>query len=210
VAQSLDHFAKALGIHAEELDKALRKGVMKAAVFATGEIKSELMARTRGSGGLSRSFKPVLMTAGDGLDAGQIGAKATSTLEYAAIQERGGTIRPRSGKFLAVPVKGRRITAGKWPRHFAKGELKLIPRKGRPSLLVKEIGRDIVIARRGRNRLTKRVVKRIELMFTLQPRVEIKPQRYVERTEQRISDKLVELLGDSAENAVGKVLDGDT
>jgi hypothetical protein len=47
-------------------------------------------------------------------------------------------------------------------------------------------------------------------MFTLQPRVEIKPQRYVERTEQRISDKLVELLGDSAENAVGKVLDGDT
>jgi hypothetical protein len=210
VAQPIDKFAKVLGTHGEALAKALQAGTLKAAVFATGEIKQEVLNTFSGGRELSRSFKPSLMTAEDGLGAGQIGAKATSTLEYAAIQERGGTIRPRSGRFLAVPVKGQKFPEGKWPRHFARGELKLIPRKTGFSLLVKEIGKDIVLARRGGNKLTRRVVKRVELMFTLRPSVTLTGRRYVERTEARITNELADILGDHAEIAVGKVLDGNS
>lgn len=51
----------------------------------------------------------------------------------AAILHFGGTIRPRVKKFLAIPVHA--DAQGKRPKDF--GNLELIPRKGKPSLLVR-------------------------------------------------------------------------
>ncbi len=69
--------------------------------------------------------------------AGAIGVRSNSpAAAYARILETGGTIKPKNGKALAIPVsdEAKRYTS---PRDMQG--LDLIPRKGKPPLLVRKL-----------------------------------------------------------------------
>lgn len=108
--------------------------VLRAAQHAEGEIRATIYetfpdGRT---GALARSFRATFI----GRDAdGVTSASVSSDLVYARIQDEGGTIRPNSAQRLAIPLK--RLPVGKWPRHYAKGELTLIQSKRGNSILAK-------------------------------------------------------------------------
>ena len=71
--------------------EAQEKGVLEAAEVAAGEIRRQVFSLFKpGRGGLARSFKAALMTP---KDKGSVRAGALSDLEYAKIQDEGGTIR---------------------------------------------------------------------------------------------------------------------
>ena len=52
-----------------------------------------------------------------------------TNLEYAAIQDRGGVIIPKTGRALAIPATPKMRRAAKWPRDFARGDLRFVPLK---------------------------------------------------------------------------------
>jgi hypothetical protein len=66
-----------------------------------------------------------------------------SSLEYARIQDQGGTVFPRTVQYLAIPL--RKLPVGKWPRDFAKGELRLIKSRA-GNLILAKISKSGVIA----------------------------------------------------------------
>lgn len=169
---------------AAQTPKALATGLLRAAQFASGEIRSTLYDETAGRGALARSFKERLI----GFQGGDISAESYSTLVYARIQEDGGVIRPKNRRALAVPIKGAKIPAGKWPRHFpAEGPqaLHLIPRRGRASLLAQ-------VKRDARGETTS-----VRPLYVLLPSVTIKPQRYVARTAARIAPRVQAMVADA-------------
>lgn len=47
-------------------------------------------------------------------------------LVYARIQQEGGTITPKTVNYLAIPATKQLARSGKWPRDFAKGELRKV------------------------------------------------------------------------------------
>jgi len=50
-----------------------------------------------------------------------VAARMVNRVPYAAIQNRGGTITPKSGQYLAVPISPEARTPGMWPRDYPKG-----------------------------------------------------------------------------------------
>lgn len=88
-----------------------------------------------------------------------------SNVKYAAIQERGGIIKAKSGRALAIPVHPL-AKAKTGPRDFGD-TLTLIPRKGRPPLLVKKVGG---------------AAKRFEIMYVLKKSVKIPAHFYMRKT----------------------------
>lgn len=53
---------------------------------------------------------------------------------YARIQDQGGTILPKRGKYLSVPVEQPKSLRGKWPRDYGR-ELQYIPSRPHPVLV---------------------------------------------------------------------------
>lgn len=50
-----------------------------------------------------------------------------SNLVYAAIQQLGGEVRPKSGKYLAIPATAGLRRSGTWPRDLPKDSMKYVP-----------------------------------------------------------------------------------
>jgi len=95
---------------------------------------------------------------------GAIGVPSNSpAARYAAIHEFGGTITPKSAKALAVPIsaEAREVAS---PRDMTG--LTLMPRKGKPPLLVRLIGG-------GRKK------ERVEVHWVLLPKVEIQATHWL-------------------------------
>lgn len=176
------------------LREQLENGVFKCAQVAAGEIRREVLSTFQGrTGTLARSFKETFL--GDSKD-GIRSAGAVSDLEYAPIQDEGGTIRSKNGRKLAVPIRGANVPVGKWPRDFAPGQLKLIPRRGRPPLLAKVHTRG---AKKGVAELT-----RIEPVFVLLSSVTISGKGYLKRAADAAAPRMAEIMGDSIKVAVGR------
>lgn len=160
------------------------KNVLRAAQDAAGEIRKVIMSTSKGrTGKLARSFKAEFVSVGSG----RVSAGAFSDLSYADIQDRGGTIRPKTMKRLAVPImSGKNLPVGKWPRHFAKGQLTFIPRKGKAPLLAKVT----------RTRVTP--------LFVLMASVKIKPKRYLRAARPKAEAAAHKILGEHVTAAVKK------
>lgn len=177
-----DDATKTLRGIAAGLPDALRSGVLRAAQFATGHIRrtvySLFSVRT---GSLARSYKESFL----GYTNNTASAGSFSDLEYAGIQERGGIVRPRTGKNLAIPLK--RMAVGKWPRHFAKGELVFIK------------------SRRG-NKLLARVKKGggIEPMFVLKPQVQLHGRKYLDAARDAATPDIEAALFDATDATASK------
>lgn len=194
MAETID--AQVTGIMRRLSDDAKRvlvRGVAKAAAYTAGEIATHLIDSGAGPGPLSRSFRAEPIS----IERGHVSAWARSIGSaevYAGIQNDGGTIRPKTRRHLAVPIKGAGIAKGKWPRHFGAGELKLIPRRGRPSLLVAETGARKRVIRHSKGRTIKAWARGIKPMFVLMPSVRIRPKHYLDAVSARVGDTIDRII----------------
>ena len=95
--------------------KTLAREVRAAGLRAEGQARENVGARLQvRSGQLRRSVQADLVEEGPGALLLRLRAGGgTKELAYARVQELGGTIRPRNGRFLAIPWRGGpALTAG--------------------------------------------------------------------------------------------------
>lgn len=99
-----------------------RRTLGRIGLYIRREAQRALRTRLRtwgvSSGRLSRSLAMVVDKAS---------VTVGSNLVYAAVQQLGGTIRPRSGKFLAIPVSRQLQRRGVWPRDLPRDSMKYVP-----------------------------------------------------------------------------------
>ena len=110
MSETLEEFAARLKRLADgEMQKRLTREAVRAALYGEGRVKEYMTTRLSvRTGTLRRSGKGEVRTTGGTLDvvisAGtQRGGKP---LTYAAAQERGAIVRPRNGRYLAIPLSG--------------------------------------------------------------------------------------------------------
>lgn len=165
-----------------EVDRAGRAIVDRAQLHVTGD---RLSVRT---GMLRRSIGyTVEGAAGDDVITLRARAGSGRSLRYANILERGGTIVPRRGRFLAIPV-GPALTPAGVARYDSPRQvqgLRFVPiLGGRMALLVKD--------RRGRS----------EVWFRLVRRVTIRPSWYLRDAVQTEAAELRARLSTALETAL--------
>jgi hypothetical protein len=123
----------------------------------------------------------------------EISAESYSNLIYAKIQNDGGTIKPVSGKYLAVPLKSAKVAPGKWPRHFPKsgpGALHFIPRGGGKSPLLAKLRKDGSILP----------------VFSLRSSVTLRPKHYLEAAAKKVEPVVEQILMDALDEALKPVV----
>lgn len=183
----MNNMLKRLGRNAES---AATIALLACAQHAEGQIKEEAQKTFEpGTGNLMRSFKAQMLSKkGSTLTAG-----AVSDLVYAGIQNDGGTIRSSRGpnKYLAIPMPGRDIPLGKWPRDYPKGALHIgiAPIPYRLGLVLMD--------------------STGQVMFNLAKKVKLKPKKYIEKAQEKSSkewprifnEKLAELIEQSEAGA---------
>ena len=144
------------------LEQQLRESALigEAANVLLDAVKASVRQTFRNqTGALENSFSVRFIRSADGENV----AAVVSDSPYAVIQDEGGTILPRRGRHLAIPIPGAGVPRGKWPRDFARGELTFIT------------------SRRG-NKLLARVSRNgIKPMFVLKERVTLKGTDYLKR-----------------------------
>ena len=154
-----------------------KKGILKAAEFAAGELRRQVRDTFgQRTGGLGRSFRATLIDDGEGISAG-----AFSDAVQAKILDQGGTIHPKSVKFLAIPVSPKaKRTVGLWPRHWPKGVLRFLkdPRGGRL----------VEVSKGGR----------LTLHYLLRKSVTIKARHYIEAAVPAVREAVREILAEAA------------
>lgn len=160
------------------------KIVLKAANHAGGEIAKSVFARHGGgSGALARSFLPAAFT---DAPAGTVAAGAFSDLVYAEIQDQGGTIKPKTGKNLAIPV-GQKRSDVRWPRDYGKGQLHYMRSKSGKALLVENVGRG----------------KDIRVRFVLRPQVIVRGSGYLKAAADAAAPGIDRIIAEGVEAATG-------
>lgn len=169
---------KGLETAAARTEVAFAKAVLRAAQHLTGVIRREVKDTFPGgrTGALARSYRERFI----GRSGTITSAGSFSDLVYARIQDEGGTITPKSGRYLAVPVGGARVPVGKWPRHYGANELVLIKRKGRDALLAKVSGS-------GKRR-------KLKVLFVLKPKVVLRGRRYLDRASVKAEPEVARIL----------------
>lgn len=172
------------------LRDAIKGGVIEAAQVLEGHIREVIFERFTGrpTGALARSFKTELTETRDG-----IGARVTSSLVYAGIQDEGGHIFPRTRQNLAVPIHaGKNLPIGTSPRDVPG----LVP--------IKRIDGQVFLARIRRNR---RGANSVEAFFALRKQVILEGKHYLAEAERRAEPEMREILGDAYETHVTRELD---
>ena len=103
---------KALG---SRITTALIAGLNESLIQTQRYIqKEELSGQLLGvrTGALRRSIRATEPTRGSGGISGSVGPADDTVARYAAIHEFGGTIRPKKGKYLAIPLPAARTVSG--------------------------------------------------------------------------------------------------
>lgn len=167
------------------------------AVLAQGPLRESIIATMKeggrwAKGRLARSVTTEVLEESNP-DA-QSGTKVYSfvtgsRLVYARIQDQGGIVRPKRGKYLAVPTRniGARMRS-RWPRDWPKGELFLIPAVG------PRAGKDPLLARKVRNR--------IKVLYVLKKQVTIPAKDYTGKALDKAEPMLARFVEDQLALAV--------
>lgn len=174
---------------AEALPEQLAARVLEAAQHTAGECRVEVMETfpSGKTGALPRSFRETFL----GSEGGVHTAAAFSDLIYARILDEGGTILPKSVRKLAVPLSSANIPIGKWPRHWGKDELKLIPRRNGGAILATVSGRG-----------------RVQPKYVLVDKVQIDGRHYLERAAARAQPGIEEIIQGGVETAADEAAGG--
>jgi len=175
-----DELAKAVLRSAQHAEAVIKRSIqwMKAATKATN-------ASGRGSTGeLARSFRATFLGREDLV----VGAGAISDLVYARILDEGGVIRPKNKSgALAIPLGKKAI--GKWPRHFAKGELFLLKANGKAFLVREKKQRKGMFGPDG-----------LEFMFILKKSQKVTARHYIELAAQAAEPGIVKIMDAAVAN----------
>lgn len=177
----------------------LREAVPTAARSALGTLGQRSTAVVRGllsgnrlavrSGRLRNSVGMEVKATGVGIEL-EVWAGRDANVKYAALQEHGGVVRPRNGRFLAIPVgparTGAGVTKGGWesPR-TAPVKLRFVPIRGGT------MGR-LVMDQRGKSTTA----------YLLVRSVKIKPTHYMRDTAEAAKAAFPELFTAALERAV--------
>ena len=155
---------------------SVTRGVMRASQQVAGEVRKSIKAKLgQRTGALGRSFRATMFaTKGDDISGG-----AFSSLSYAQIQDEGGTIKPRTRQYLAVPISTKaKRTVGLWPRHWAKGVLFLIR------------------SRAGKLLLVERKARGLQVHYLLTKSVSLRGKNYIGDAETRSAPMVQQILSD--------------
>ena len=193
----------------KNIGDAARKSIAE----STAGLKEELRAEVRSAGmgnRLATTWRSKLYPNEGPLDsAGFVYSKAPKIIDA---HSRGVTIRARGGKYLAIPTDaapkkgtdGKRVTPKTMPSRF--GELRFVPRAGKPPLLVADNLRVSTGKKGGFLRAsataqrTGRGVATV-VMFILVPQVKLKKKFDIKSTSEkwlgRMHQKLSSELGKS-------------
>lgn len=163
---------------------ASAKGVLRAANHAGGEIAQVVVEKfPGGTGQLAGSFLPAtFVESTEGVAAG-----ALSDLVHAGIQDKGGTIKPKTVKMLAVPISN--IAKKMWPRDWAKDELTLITSKKDNLILAGIDG------------------KKITPHYILKASVDIIGRNYVIEASQRARPRVNEIMNEELQIGVDSAVE---
>jgi len=170
-----------------ELDRELVQALVDAALHVEGELKQTIMETfpSGGTGQLARNPKATLLDSG-----GTVKSSAVlMDLVYADIQDRGGVIKPKSVKHLAIPLTGEARVPGKWPRTWGPKELTFLKSKKGNLLLVKTSA-----LKRGD----------IEPQYVLKKQVKVKGQGYIKRARAAAMAGVKEIVGGRIRVAISK------
>ncbi len=179
---------------AARVDQAMAAAMGSAIAVGAEEVRAALQVGELGitarHGGLGLAGAVMGWMLDRSAPLGAIGVPANSpAAAYAAIQEHGGVIRPRNAKMLAVPIsKEARDSEG--PR--AMQDLTLIPRRGRPPLLVR------MLAARGGRRAN------WQLHWVLLASVTIPASHWLSEGVKRARPEMADAFGDEMHKWVGE------
>jgi len=168
---------------ASELTEVTAKAMLQVAAFAGGVIQDNIRSSFKpGTGALARSFQsPTFVDAGKG----RVAAGVFSDLEYAKIQDQGGTIFPKTVKHLAIPLSKK---AGlRWPREWGKGELFMVRPKASGKLL---------LASGSSGKLT--------FHYVLKKSVTIRGKEYIAKSRAEVEQKAPEVLARALDRLAAK------
>lgn len=165
------------------LRTAVRQVLIRAADAVTKRIRNGDPLNQR-SGRLAKSW--AIGSGGQGQSsvtdsaAGAVHGELTSALAYAAIHEFGGTVKPKSGKYLAIPIGPNKMASG--AIRASQSSPRQIPglffiRSQAGNLLGVTSGTGKLGAAGGGKRGP--VVRKLTLWFLLLESVRIPPRRYV-------------------------------
>ena len=145
---------------------------LAAAQVLVGAVREHIMDTSRGrgprTGRLARSFREEAEVTQRSMH-----IRAVSDLIYASIQDKGGIIRPKHVKKLAIPLIPMAI--GKWPRHWPKGKLF---RRG-----------NALSIRHGKGKRA-----RIENVYALADSVKIEPKHYLEKASRQAAPEIAAFI----------------
>lgn len=163
----------------------LGRRVLEGAQYVAGVIRKTVTSTFPDgrTGGLARSYHETFIGwKGDD----SVSAAAESALVYARILDEGGTILPKSGKYLAIPVPERNISAGKWPRHWGKDQLTFIKSKSGKALLA-------TVSKKG---------KVVPQYFLVQQST-IRARNYLAASAKASEEGVAEIIGKGIDKAIG-------
>ena len=165
----------------QSISKAIRKGLVmmerhhKKQEIRRGAGKAAAVADRWSwrTGALAKSYR-IYMKKGDLV--GYYG----SNQKYARILEEGGTIRPKRGKYLAIPLDAAKYGVG--GSVTARHHKDLFAVRSKKGTLI----------------LDKAAKAGITPMFVLKKKVKLDPRKTIERTEKANLDKVNDLVADAA------------
>jgi len=178
---------------AEDFRPAVAKAVHAAVVGGADRIVVELLRgrygltmRHPGQGGLAGSVFGWMLS--DDPPVGAVGVPSnTPAARYAGMLERGGMIRPRTARMLAIPLSGeaKRMTS---------------PRQMEGLFLLRSRAGNLLLARR-----SERGGGRLDLHWVLKDQVRIEPRHWLSRGAEDAADEMAETFAD----VLGEELKGE-
>lgn len=169
-----------------ELTAVLKKSMVAAALkgqrYAAENVRERL--RTR-SGSLVRSVRGTASVTQDTVEV-RLGAGGNPPLKYAALQELGGTVVPKTAKYLAIPVgPGLQTSSGvtKLRPRDVPGLAYAQTREGQPVLVREDDG---------------------TVMFVLKRSVTVKGKHYLRDAAQRLAAEVPEIVTERVRKAVAE------
>lgn len=173
---------KRIGINSPE--KVLHRSFLDAALLVEGKLKSNIsgsMLKVR-SGRLRSSIGSMVTSSGDSIKATiGSGVRSGERVEYANIHETGGTITPKKGRYLTIPIGDARTPAGV-TRFSARALM-----TGQTNYTGSFIRKHLIYGTSGTGKN-----RRITPLFALKPSVTIPASHYLSKT---LSGSIKDIMG---------------